>query len=309
MDLFGFNLLGLCSTPEMLSLKAKMSNAQKKNQITLMSLFNYYSNIAVTRYDWKNLPESVDERFLNTTLYLFGSSAFFEDEKFGFMTLPCTAGGEYNAYYNPTRVNAFSFNISKVLTQDQFVYMRANPSTVPLAAMCFELISRMSDTLRTMDVILKNLKRPFIMTCEEKQRKTYINLIKQVEDNEPLILGQSNYGLDKSRIELMPTNFDPKLDELWNTYRNYENMLFSVLGIESAGAEKRERLLVDEVNSNNMVTEISSEVALKELRAACEQINKRWNLNISVTAKSIGDYREGVETRGALYDNPKGDSE
>lgn len=308
MELFGFGLLSLCKSSEFLGIKRKMTAAQEQNVITLMSLFNHYANIAVTRYDWHNLPSSVDERFLNTTLFMFGKAAFFKDEKLGFMALPCTPGGEYNAYYNPTRVNAFSFNISKTLSQDEFVYMRANPSTVPLAVMCFELIARMSDTLRTMDVGLKNMKRPYIMVCDERQKRTYVNMIKQIDDNEPLIIGQPNYGLDKSRIELMPTNPDPKLAELWSTYRNYENMLYNVLGIESPGAEKKERLLVDEVNSNNMVTEMSAEVSLKELRAACEQINERWGLNISVTAKSIGDYREGVETRGALYDNPKGDN-
>lgn len=305
MFFIGQGLLGLPKA-DMLQLKAKMTEAQKKNQLTLMSLFNYYANIGITRYDWTGLPSSVDERFLNTALFMFGKAAFFKSDEMGFMALPCTPAGEYNAYYNPTAVNAFSFNFNKMLRQDEFVYMRANPSTVPLSVMCFEIIERMSDTLRAMDVERKNLKRPYIMTCDEKEKRTILTLYTKIDDNEPLIIGQKNYGLDKSRVEIIPTKTQNNLDSLWNLYKNYENMLYTVLGIESVAHEKKERLIVDEVNSNNMVTEMSSEVELKELRSACEEINKKWDLNVSVTAKSISDYKEGVKTVGELYDNPQG---
>lgn len=284
----------------------RASEAQWENLTLFEELFNRFSNIAVTRLDWTGLPKSTNERFLNQTLYLFGNAVFFNDPKFGYLTLPCTVAGEYNMYYDPVRVNAYSFNYNKMLDDGEFVYIRNNPTATPTAISVFEYTRRMSDVLRTIDVRCKRMKHPFILMCEEKERLTYLNLMKKITDNEVLILGSKDFGLSKSNVELIPTNVDTDLMKLWEVFHSYETLLYTALGIDCVGQEKRERLLVDEVNSNNMVTQMSIETNIKELEAACEKINDKWGLDISVRAKGIEEYREGGIPNGKLYDNPIG---
>lgn len=297
MNMFGLDFLGL--KPNSLCGEFK-SEAQRENSLMLMEIFNRFSNIAITRYDWTGLPDSVSERFLNMALFFYGEAAFFFDENLGYLALPCAVGGEYNLYYNPIRVNAFSFNYSKMLEKDTFVYMRNNPTSTPTAISVFTYAKRMADVLRTIDVITKKLKQPYIILCEEKDRQTYLNLIKSALDNEILIIGSKRFGMEKNNLDILKVESNADLVKLWDTYRSYENMMCTVLGIESVGPEKRERLLIDEVNANNMLTDMSIEQNIKELQKACEDINKKFNLDVWVEAKKIKYYREEINN-GEIY--------
>ena len=80
------------------------------------------------------------------------------------------------------------------------------------------------------------------------------------------------------------------IDQLWKTYRTYEDILYSAIGLDSKGDDKKERLLVDEVNANNMVTEMANEVNLKQLRLDIEKVNRRYGTNIEVDIKELSTY-------------------
>lgn len=284
--------------------QAMKTEAQNENAITFIDMFNRYSNIGVTRINWEGLPDSVSERFINLSLYFYGKAAFFWDDNLGFMCLPCTDSGEYNAYYEPTRVRVFSFNYERVLEKDQFVYIRNNPTCTPTAFTVWNCVKRMSDIIRTLDTALIQMKRPYILLCEEKERLTYLNAMKQVKDNEWMILGDRNFSLagKKPTMEKIDMRVEYKLEELWQSYREFENILYTALGIDSAANEKKERLLVDEVNADVMVTEMSLETTLKELNLACDKINEKWGLDLSVHMQRIKDYQSGGVMNGAVYD-------
>lgn len=302
---FGLELLSLSHFSHLpLAVQIK-SEAQLQNQILFEELFNRFANIAITRYEWEGLPKTVSERFLNTSLFCIGNSAFFNDRELGFMTLPCVTNGKYNAYYEPLEVRAYSFNIEKRLTntenKPEFVFMRNNPTCTPTAFTVYEYTRRMADVLRTIDVLGKKMKQPFIFTCEEKQRLTYVNAIKKVVDNETLILGTKDFGVAKDKLDLFDMRLSPDFAALWDNYKNLESILYTALGINNVSTEKRERLITDEVNANNMVTNMSIEVNLKELQFACMEVNKRYGLEIWVKAKELGDYRREAEGYGAIY--------
>lgn len=297
--LFGQELMNIGGSPLLMKIK---SEAQAENIITFAEMFNRFSNLAITRIIWDGLPSSVDERFLNTALYIYGQAAFFEDPNMGFMALPCTVAGEYNAYYNPTSVEAYSFNYRRRLTQDEFVFIRNNPTRTPTAWPVFEYTKRMADLLRSMDVLNKKLKQPYLITCDEKQRLTYENILKKVSDNEWFILGAKDFGLDKNNLQVVDLKVNPYFEDIWYSYHSIEQILYTALGIESRGEDKKERVLVDEVNANNMVTDMSVFVTLKELEAACEKINEKYGLNVSVKMKTVTDYRKEDGRNGSVYD-------
>lgn len=279
------------------------SNAQFENQVSFMELYNRYANLAVTRYNWIGLPDSVSERFLNMALFFTGSAAFFEDENMGFMALPCTIAGEFNAYYEPVRVQAYSFNYSKMLNYNDFVYIRNNPTCTPTAMFVIEYTRRMADILRTIDVLTKKMKHPYMIECEEKEQLTIENMLKKIQDNEIMVLGTKKYDLGTKTMEVKQMSVQTDLRELWHCYDSMQNILCSGLGIETVGFEKSERLVMDEANANNMFTAMSIEVNKKELEIACEKINKKYGLNVSVEIRDIYDYRRMEEVDdGEVYD-------
>lgn len=288
LELLASSLVNSCTSE--LSMRYKKTQAQQENVNLFSEMYNYYSNIAITRYDWKNLPRGVSERLLNIGLYTYGSVAFFEHDTLGLTALPCSAN-QYNILYEPTEVTVFGYGYSRQLQDlSTFGFIRSSPSGVPLAISVYDYVKRMCDILRSIDVIAQRMKRPYVFICDEKQRLTYQNLFKNIKDNEEIILGLKDFPLDKAHIDIAPLPSTQGLDKLWESYQRYEGLLSARLGINNIDNSKRERLLQDEVNANNMNIEMSNEVNIKQLTLDIQQVNKKFNTDIKVEVKELADF-------------------
>lgn len=317
---FGESMLaGMSSQLGMIYNKA--TNAQSENLQLLADTYNRWCNIGVSRLTWRGLPSSVDERLLNMGLFLNGIVAFFNHDVLGLIALPCDPGNRFNLLYQPTQVTAYGHGASFVLSNeravedngmyssenDGFEVVRFTPTGIPVAITVFNLVKRMTDIMRSIDVVAQRMKRPYVFICDEKERLTYQNLFKKVKDNEELILGQKNFALNESHIDVAPTPSTGDLNALWNSYKNYETMLYTVMGIDNSGYEKKERLVVDEVNANNMVIDMSDEVNLKEMKLGLQRVNARFgtNIDVEITRQMIKDDMdvepEGGDQHGNLY--------
>lgn len=295
---FGQEFLGNITNSELGMLYK--TDAQRENSVCHMMLFNHWSNLAVTRFDWSGLPSGVDERILNMGLYLVGNCAFYEDNMVGLTALPCTPGSRFNFLYQPTSVMVYGYGMSKQITDpSKFGFLRVNPTSSPLAITVYELTKRMSDIIRTIDVINNRLKRPYMFTCEEKQRLTLLNMFKKIKDNEEIILGLKDYSIGSPTFSVEELPLPPReyTSVLWDTYHEYEKILYTMMGVQTTPEKKRERMLVDEVNSNNMAIELANETNLKELTMCVDSVNVKFGVKISVSIKELKtfDNKEGFE--------------
>lgn len=299
---FGYSMWSGMPNSQLSMIVNKKSEAQAENIHLLMVEFNYWSNLAVSRLKWSGLPDSIDERLLNMGLYFSGNVAFFEHEDLGLIALPSNAGNRFNLLYQPITVTASgynqTFNLSNANTSDKhtFELVRYTPSGMPLAVAVMSLVVRMTDVLRAIDVIVQRHKRPYVILCEEKERMTIQNAIKRVKDNEDLILALKDYGLGDRAIQIAPTPAIADFNSLWETYKRYETKLYTLLGIDNKDGEKKERLVVDEVNANNMVIQMSDTVSLKELTLCLENVNRTFGTNISVDIENKAMYEEIDDT-------------
>ena len=50
------------------------------NNGTFMQYYNRLTELSISMFEWNNLPETVDERFLELALFSDGMCVFFEDE-------------------------------------------------------------------------------------------------------------------------------------------------------------------------------------------------------------------------------------
>lgn len=272
------------------------TEAQMENQVLFMELFNRWSNLAVTRFDWQNLPDGVDERVLNMGLYLNGNVAFFEPEGMALTALPCSQGNRFNFLYQPQSVTVYGYGYSKYIDNpNDFGFVRVSPTSVPLAITVYTYCKRMADTLRAIDVINQRSKRPYVFMADEKMKLTILNLFKSIKDNEEVVIGLKDFPLDKSTVDVAPLPYVGNTDKLWQTYHEYERILYTAMGINTIPSDKKERLVKDEANSNNMVIEMANEVNLKELQLGIDGVNEKYGTDISVSVKEVwwGDGSEG----------------
>lgn len=269
------------------------TDSQRENLLLFSELYNRFSNLAVTRFDWLNLPDTVDERILNMGLYLQGTCAFFNHPDFGLIALPSTPGNQFNILYQPVSLTVFGYGYSKQLNDpSQFGIVRVSPTGVPLALTIYEYTKRMADILRSIDVLAQRMKRPYIFTVDEKQRMTFMNLFKNIKDNEEIILGLKDYPLDQSTFDVAPLPYQGDLEQLWKSYHEYERLLYKSMGVNTLDETKKERMIVDEATSNEMVIELANEVNLKELTLCIDDVNEKFGTNIGVEIKEVSSFNK-----------------
>ena len=258
------------------------------NNHTYLQYYNRLLELAINMYEWKNLPDTVDERFLELTLFSDGMAVFFRDEILGELCLQCMIGGELDVYRIPIDRTAYATNGYQMRLTNQNSVIIFNNYTHTNSMLDVEMYARrLYEIERTIDVNVKAQKTPLIVRATENQRLTMKNLYMQYDGNEPFIFGDKN--LDMDAIKVIPTNAPYVADKLNILKRQIWNEALTYLGIENSNTEKKERLVSDEVNSNLGGVAAQRFCRLNARRKAADQINKMFGLNIEV------DFREEVK--------------
>lgn len=267
--------------------REKWESASLNNR-TYLQYYNRLLELAINMYEWKNLPDTVDERFLELTLFSDGMAVFFRDEILGELCLQCMIGGELDVYRIPIDRTAYATNGYQMRLTNQNSVIIFNNYTHTNSMLDVEMYARrLYEIERTIDVNVKAQKTPLIVRATENQRLTMKNLYMQYDGNEPFIFGDNN--LDMDAIKVLPTNAPYVADKLNILKRQIWNEALTYLGIENSNTEKKERLVSDEVNSNLGGVAAQRFCRLNARRKAADQINKMFGLNIEV------DFREEVK--------------
>ena len=258
------------------------------NNRTYMQYYNRLTELALSMFEWKNLPKTVDQRFLEMCLYSDGMCVFFEDEVLGYLGLRCMIGGRLNVYQIPTDRKAYASNgYQKNLDGTNSViifnnYLHTN------SMLDVEMFSkRLYNLDRAIDVNANAQKTPVLIQCDESQRLTMLNLYKKYEGNEPFIFGSK--GLDANGIKVLQTGAPYVADKLYELKTQIWNEALTYLGISNINVVKKERMITDEVTRNQGGTVASRYSRLESRRQACKQINEMFGLDIWV------DYREDFQ--------------
>lgn len=286
--------------------------AQFKNQVEFMNALNRLVEKAMARYDFEGLPATVDDRVLKMSLLYHGSVCFFEKDG-GILALPCTVNESPNLYgmYRSVYVwgrNGFNDTIPLFipgaddvsllnkgfynLNQDKKprgVYVRENKMTYPFINYCIVYAEKISDTMRSIDTIRKNIKRPFVVTAEEQLVPTVKKFFEDRDDNIEYIVSSGVFPADKVSILPIETNVESlksATDLIEWYYNDFDNLCKKN---SNANPDKRERLLVDEVNSNNESKEADEDSFRSYLTEQLDFVNECLGTNIKLKEEKKDD--------------------
>lgn len=271
-------------------MKGKNKNSQfwesaTLNNNTYIMYYDRLTELAISMFEWKNLPDTIDERFLELSLFRDGMCVFFEDKVIGYLALRTMIGGNLNLYQIPTERTAYASNgYNKHLTQDDSVIIFNNMLHTNSQLEIDLYARRLWDLDRTIDINARAQKTPILLTCEESQRLTMKNLYMQYDGNMPVIFADKN--ISPNAIKVMQTESPFIADKLYQLKTNIWNEALTLLGISNINVQKKERLISDEVMRNQGSTIASRYSRLNARRQAANEINKMFGLNIEV------DYRE-----------------
>jgi hypothetical protein len=262
-------------------------NAKKCNDWTFIQYYNRLVDLAISQFEWINLPATCDRRFLELALFADGMAVFFKDEVMGYLTLQCMISGPLDVYRIPIYRRAYASNGYQMELSKENSVLIFNNSLHINSQLDVEMYAwRLYEIQRAIDTNVKLQKNPKIVTCSETQRLTIINLFKQYEGNYPFIFADKQMELGGlNSIDISAPYVADKLQVLkglvWNEAMTY-------LGIGNTNDEKRERLNTLEVTSGMGDVEAQRYTRLMEREIACERINAMFpDVNLSVRYKQV----------------------
>ena len=275
------------------------------NNLTYMQYLNRLTELSVSMFEWKNLPPTVDARYLELHLFETGSMVYFNDEVIGNLCLDCLPSGRLDVYGNPVLRRAYSGynNYQKLLKESNSVIIWNNYLHTNSVLEVKMFAKRLYNLDRIIDVNANAQKTPVLIQGTEQQRLTLKNLYKEFDGNSPFIFGDKN--LDLNSLKCLQTGAPYVCDKLYNLKQMYWNEALTYLGINNTGAQKRERMLTIESSQAQGGTISSRYSRLQSRREAVEKINAMFGTNIEVNYRE--DFMSIYEGQGV--DTTEGESE
>ena len=268
----------------------KFFNSLYMNNTTYLDYLNRFRRIALARFEWVNLPTSMNARWLEMCLFDYGKASLLKDENLGFINTKCSNNNVINIYGLPSDLHCFSFEYQKwrklycglneINGNDPYkeaILVMNDYDMTPTLSMMDLFAYRLYECDRTCDVNVKAHKHPVMVICDENQRLTMENLYSQYDGNEPFIFGDKNQ-LDEKNLRAINTNAPIVLKQIDEHKKEIWNEALTYLGINNINVEKKERAVVDEINSNNELVNLNLDVYLKPRQEACRQFNELFGL-------------------------------
>ena len=134
----------------------------------------------------------------------------------------------------------------------------------------------------------------------------------RVTNGEPAVVIDKNLFDDEGKPNWTPFNQSIKesyiVSDVLSDMRKIEALFDTDVGIPNANTDKRERLVTDEVNANNVETATRCELWLESLKKGCDDVRAMFGVDISVDWRvnpqtDISDGWEGGKDNGNYDSN------
>ena len=274
------------------------SVAQMANNMTFSYYYYKLTLIARSLFTWENLPNNMDERWIEKYLFSSGKCIFYKDPLMGYMVAGFGQQGGINCYGDPTSVYPVAENYvysgEQLINGENCYVIRNNDLMLPNFPIVRHYSYKLCNIDRAIDTNIEAQKTPIIVRCSDKQRLSLKNAINQRRDNEPVIWTADNANIG-DMVSTLELNAQPVFKDLQVQKHMILNEIFTDFGINNANMDKKERMVANEVDANDEQVKASEDVMLKAREEASKQINRIFSLNISVKRRKLEEIPEYKE--------------
>lgn len=254
------------------------------NQYRFRAFYNQIVNMAMSRFEWDGLPDTCNEWFLERELIFNGCAVITLAEVGGqdvFLSLQAQQQGAPNMYGLPSAWRGIGVNRTNVAGNPStgvFVYDNLNRTPVidALGMYAYEL----ADLMALKGLNRQQQKAPYILKGPQSSYQDMVNLYKQIAGNEPAVIADSD--IDVINVDAISTGVQYLADKIDADIENTWRKVYGVLGINDQ-PYKGERMLTEEIAEHSEPSDMTRLSPLTARRTACDWLNDRFGLNVSVS--------------------------
>lgn len=239
---------------------------------------------AMSLFDW-TMPKNWDRDYFLYCLYCWGYVAIVKTDKYGVIPQGCTLNG-LNVFYRPVRAmisNPLLSGILDPVIDETCTLFKLRPDYAGIMDITNHYANLLAMCTETAATNLFNSQLSYVFTATNKaSAETFKRLYDQIHSGNPAAV------IDKALLDKdgKPawTAFEQNLrnvficPEIQEFKRSIINEYLTFIGIPSANTDKKERLIVDEVNSNNVETAIDWDKTLEDLQRTCEKTRSMFGI-------------------------------
>lgn len=283
------------------AINSHFEDAMLLNDRTYIDYLERMKKICLSMFEWENLPDSMNSRYLEMCLYYKGQAALLYDNDYGYINTQAADSGYINIYGLPTSINCYSYSYNQTRdlyvpggsgTKDEGCILVMNTyERVPTAASIELFAKRLAEAQRTADININAQRTPIMILTDRNQELTMKNMYAEYEGNTPVIFGDRNQ-LNLDSINVIKTDAPFVAKDLMEYKVQIWNEFLTTMGVSNL-SEKRERLVTSEVDSNNELVNLNLQSFLAPRKQACKEFNDKYGL--------MGDKAIDVKVRSDLY--------
>ena len=280
----------------------QFEDAMLLNSRTYIDYLERMKKIALSMFEWVNLPDSMNSRYLEMCLYYKGQAALLYDENYGFINTQAADSGYINIYGLPTKINCFSYSYNEIRDlyipdatgqekTDECILVMNTYERIPTCATVELFAMRLAEAQRSCDVNISQTRTPILIRTDRNQELSMRNMYAQYDGNTPVIFADK-YQINPEDIKVFKTDVPFIAKDIMEYKVQIWNEFLSTIGVSNLD-EKRERLITSEIDSNNELVNLNLQSFLAPRKKACQEFNDKYGL--------AGDKAIDVKVRSDLY--------
>ena len=272
----------------------------------------YLLKKALSVFKW-TLPAWWDENYFLYVLYCRGYAAIFDSGKFGVIPQECGLQG-YNVFYRPTHCVIANplLDIKRRKIDEDCVLMQLQPDYMGVLDLCGHYAEKMA---LASSAINQNLWHTKIATVffagSDAEQQSVKKAFDRMSDGSPMVVVNKNLRDADGNLKYEVFNRDVKqsyvISDLISDLRKIEAEFDTRIGVPNANTDKRERLITDEVNANNVETHILADMWMDSIQDGIEKVRDMFGIEMKCEWRyGDGDLGSDVSvgTVSARSDNP-----
>ncbi len=260
----------------------------------------YLLQKVISVFQFENIPEYWAENFFQYVLFIWGFVAVFDHKDYGIIPQNCSLYG-YDVFYQPSHVIIANplIRTERLRIGEDCELIKLQPDYCGIMDIVSTYADLMALSLETAGINLLNSKLSYVFMSENKtSAESFKKLFDQYASGSPAVFADkllfNEDGTPSWQLFMQNVGQNYVADKVLDDMKKIEDRFNTDVGIPNANTYKKERLITDEVNANNVDTQSKVMLWLDTMSRGIDKVNQHYGLDLSVSYRYEPEYREEV---------------